>query len=631
MSAVKSTFSRALVCRPTAALPETGYSDKVTLPPSFLSSYLETLNLDHENIPSPLILRITRQSGFRSEQTSQRSIYCGVREFSNEDEEAVGIPDWLLAESQIQDGDTAVVETVKLEKASFAQLQVVGGDEIHGLDIRSVLEAHMRKRMTALFVGETVSVTVGGLLEPVRYVVSALEPADAVDVVDTDLSVDIVNVLDQHNQAAGVKSNELVAGKIQTVVLDSAGSSAAFGFCVPVTTAAIEVVLDTETGDASLFASRLVRKPSASDSDWYDVSAPSHRSKRLLIEHTRTGPGANAINTQEIYISVVSSTEKFQGGVVARALSLQEISNHAGAPATTLTRQLMDQSSQENGMVVCSNCGSSVPEQRLQMHQIMCERHNVKCGHCERIFKRGSDELAQHWHCDVCNLAGQLGDQNKHDEFYHTPCTCTCSSDKFDSLIALAEHRRTECPERLIECRYCHTYEPQGPVSTSPRDLIEGLRAHEAYCGSRSIECAKCKMRVSIRQVAVHSMVHAEKERERLRNAKPCANKECSRERTSNPLGLCAACFGQFYTGQFDPDNQKLLKRLARALHAQMTQGCKRAKCSNLHCATGSPSGPLSQNAAAAKMVPVLKAYAPLAMGQEKTIDFGSIDLHLCA
>ncbi|KAJ2857476.1 hypothetical protein J3B02_000968 [Coemansia erecta] len=641
MSSVKPTFSRTLVCRSTATIPEIGYSDKVTLPPTFLSSYLETLNLDHESIPSPLILRITRQSGFRSEQINLRSIYCGVREFSNADEEAVSVPEWLLKEAQIEDGDTVIVETVQLEKGSFAQLQVLGSstaDMQSSADIRSVLETHMRKRMTALFVGETINVTVGGLDKPVQYKVSALEPADAVDIVDTDLSVDVINVSDKQMLKSEVRANisELVPGKLQTIKLDSIEkSSTTFSLFVPAQTTAIEVSLECEKGDASLFASRLVRSPSARDNDWYDVSAPSHRSKTLFIDNSQTSK-ESSLHFQEIFISVVSFTREFQGSIKAQFLELLQ---DASSAADTFTSNLLSMpnddavaSSQEQGAITCANCGSSVPRQRLEMHRIVCERHNIKCTRCERIFKRGSDELASHWHCERCNLAGQVGDQEKHDQFYHTLARCTCSSEnEFDSLVALADHRRTECPEKLIECRYCHTYEPQGPVSALAQDIIEGLRAHEAYCGNRSIECAKCKSRVAIRQVAIHAMLHAEKERERLCNLKPCANKECSRERTSdNPLGLCATCFGQFYTGQYDPGNQKLLKRLARVLHMQMTQGCKRSKCTNLYCATGSPNGPLSQNSAAAKMVPILKAYAPLAMGQDKSIDYNNIDLHLC-
>ncbi|KAJ1822347.1 hypothetical protein LPJ56_000839 [Coemansia sp. RSA 2599] len=638
MDSVKPSFSRTLVCRATAILPETGYSDKATLPPSFLSSYLETLNLDHESIPSPLILRITRQSGFRSEQASQKPIYCGVREFSNTDEEAVCIPEWLLKEAQLQDGDTVTVETVRLEKGSFAQLQALDSNGAQVSDIRPVLEAHMRKRMTALFLGETIRVSVGGLNEPLRYAVSALEPADAVDIVDTDLSVDIVDVsAGQHKQETALRaglSGELVPDKMQPISLDSVESSAAFTLPVPAQAPAVMLTLECETGDASLFASRLVRKPSFIDNDWYDVSAPSHRSKTLLIDRSQISAGA-VLNSQVVHVSVVSFTQGFQGSIVARILESREIGHEDAAPRTgNQASPSVDKAPREergDGMVLCANCGSSVPEQRIDMHRIVCERHNVKCPRCERIFKRGSEEFASHWHCDVCNHAGQVGDQEKHDRFYHVLASCTCVPEReFSSLVALAEHRRTECPEKLIECRYCHTYEPQGPVSTLPQDLIEGLRAHEAYCGSRSIECAKCKLWVPIRQVAVHAMLHAEKERERLLNAKPCANKECSRERSSNPLGLCAACFGQFYTGQYDPDNQKLLKRLARVLHTQMTQGCRRSKCSNSFCATGSPNGPLSQNSAAAKMVPVLKAYAPLATGREKSIDYSNIDLHLC-
>ncbi|KAJ2383583.1 hypothetical protein GGI05_005270, partial [Coemansia sp. RSA 2603] len=546
------------------------------------------------------------------------AIYCGVREFSG-DEGIIGIPDWLLEELQVQDEDAVVVETVKLEKGQFAQLQLVEDRETpQNMDVRAVLESHMRQRMTALFVGETICVNVGGQSMPIRFTVSALEPASAVDIVDTDLSVDIVN---QQNQTQDRQTSiaELVPDKTQKITIGSSQNKQTYRLHVPAQTAAVEAVLECHLGDASLFASRLVRDAGVQDNDWSDVSAPSHTTKRLYIGSSQF----SSISGTDIYVSVVGFTPECQANLVVHF--------DTDARQVSVSDHIMEQQSHEPGMVICTNCGSSIPEARLDMHRIMCERHNVKCSHCSRIFKRGSDELAAHWHCSRCNMAGEVGDEAKHDWFYHTPCKCSCDlAIEYDSLVSLAEHRRSDCPERLIECRYCHTYEQQGPVSTSAQDRIEGLRAHEAYCGSRSIKCAKCDAHVAIRQVRVHMMLHEARERERRENMVPCANKECTRERADNPLGLCSACFGQFYTGQYDPGNQKLLRRLARTLHTQMTQGCGRSKCSNAYCATGSPAGALSQTAAAAKMVPVLKAYAPLTANLGAKIDYRNIELHLC-
>ncbi|KAJ1718542.1 hypothetical protein LPJ53_006465, partial [Coemansia erecta] len=218
MSESKSYFNSVLRCRKLAAAAAAGYSDKVTLPPSFLASFLDTLNLDYEDMPSPLILRVRRQGGPKASTGDSQTIYCGVREFSG-DEGIIAIPDWLLDEIQAQEDDAVVVETVKLEKGQFAQLQLLDDRaNPENIDIRALLESHMRQRMTALFVGETISINVGGQTMPMRFTVSALEPAEAVDVVDTDLSVDIVNQQSQtHGRQAGIA--ELAPDTPQQIVL----------------------------------------------------------------------------------------------------------------------------------------------------------------------------------------------------------------------------------------------------------------------------------------------------------------------------------------------------------------------------------------------------------------------------
>ncbi|KAJ2724457.1 3-phosphoinositide dependent protein kinase-1 [Coemansia sp. Benny D115] len=510
--------------------------------------------------------------GAKPGSAAGRHVYCGVREFSS-DEGIVEMPQWLAAEAQAEDGDALMVEYVPLEKAQFAQLQVLetASGVLESVDVRSVLESHMRRNMTALFLGETLKVRVGGHSECVLFSVSALEPAGAVDVVDTDLSVDIVQKngaqMSQGRVEDGNESNELVIGSPKRIVVSGEED-------VPV------------AGFTSECQATLVAKPSST-----------------LPEATN---------------------------------SLMDVAESNG-----VDEQLAP------GMVLCGNCGSQVPEQRIDMHRMVCERNNIKCGHCLRIFKRNSEELLRHWHCPQCSVSGDIDDEAKHIAYFHTPQSCSCSlADSsgshvlFESLAALAEHRRTECPERLIECRYCHTYEQQGAQSDSARDRMEGLRAHEAYCGSRSIKCAKCQAYVAIRQVPVHMRLHQERDRERRANMQRCANKECLRERSTavgeaNPLGLCKACFGQLYAGGYDPGNVKLLKRLTRVLHSQMTQGCGRSKCNNSQCATGGLAGSaLSQTAAAARIVPVLKAYTPITQAmfdvQRPGIDYDTIDLHLC-
>ncbi|KAJ1948209.1 hypothetical protein FBU59_001701, partial [Linderina macrospora] len=157
---------------------ESGHSDKVYLPQSYLSALLEK-----RSIESPLLFRVKYRT---------RQLFCGVREFSF-DEGYIGIPQWLIDDDKLNEGDNVVVENIDLSKGTFARLHALDSSAQNTRDMRSLLEAHMRTNLTVLFPGEVVEVPVGGMLEPIKFRVVDVEPSkEAIDIVDTDLSVDIL-------------------------------------------------------------------------------------------------------------------------------------------------------------------------------------------------------------------------------------------------------------------------------------------------------------------------------------------------------------------------------------------------------------------------------------------------------
>ena len=114
----------------------------------------------------------------------------------------------------------------------------------------------------------------------------------------------------------------------------------------------------------------------------------------------------------------------------------------------------------ESGYVQCSNCKAWIPERTQMLHEGFCMRNNVVCPQgCGKIFKKGSQELEHHWHCDKCDAIGSQSDQAKHQDYFHTPKPCICQDFTADSYESLSKHRRTDCAERLITCRYCHVSE----------------------------------------------------------------------------------------------------------------------------------------------------------------------------
>ncbi|RCH97761.1 hypothetical protein CU098_001330, partial [Rhizopus stolonifer] len=280
-----------------------------------------------------------------------------------------------------------------------------------------------------------------------------------------------------------------------------------------------------------------------------------------------------------------------------------------------------------SGKVQCKNCHAWIPPSSLTLHETFCLRNNVPCPWgCGQIFKKGSQELQEHGHCDQCEfISNSQQEQEKHFDYCHTLKTCVCTQFATPSYETLAEHRRTICPEKLIMCRYCHILTAQGVQSLDPRDRLLGLHSHESYCGSRTIVCQKCNKPIPIKDVQVHAKIH---EIKRQQQTLPpfCANRNCIRPRATNKnrLGFCQYCFGPFWITEDDPKNTKLIQRIARKLHSQLTVGCGHDWCRNKYCASCNKE-PKDATTAASLLIPMIKP-----LPRELSLPQPNPELHLC-
>ncbi|CAG8448953.1 14159_t:CDS:10, partial [Gigaspora rosea] len=209
----------------------------------------------------------------------------------------------------------------------------------------------------------------------------------------------------------------------------------------------------------------------------------------------------------------------------------------------------------------------------------------------------------------VCGIppsfyVGDYLEKEKHIFIFHTSRQCSCGFE-VESLPGLAQHKRTTCPEKLITCRFCYNLVKQGSPSTNQHDLLEGLTAHESYCGGRTTTCVKCHQPVVLKNIATHNMMH-EIEKQNRKLPPLCRNKNCVRIAADNVLKLCAICFGPFWSPTADPEKKMLYTRVARKYHSQLTTGCGQSWCKNLHCATGN-SSPQDPTTAALSLTPLLK------------------------
>lgn len=172
------------------------------------------------------------------------------------------------------------------------------------------------------------------------------------------------------------------------------------------------------------------KTPTLDNHEWSDLSSDNQRSLNLLnLKSTHLHVGIHAYDNDTV--------------VSWQAVPFTE---------TMESDELQDNTGKEQ----CKNCHAWVLQRTLVLHENFCLRNNLLCPWgCGKVFKKDSQELNDHWHCDQCHHVAENGRQ-KHIDYHHTPKKCTCAHFTTDSYEVLAEHGRTTCPDKLIICRYCH-------------------------------------------------------------------------------------------------------------------------------------------------------------------------------
>ena len=403
-----------------------------------------------------------------------------------------------------------------------------------------------------------------------------LEPAEAVNLIDTDVTTEIEEMSEdnaratqnQRIQASKRRNAEVIDVNTDQKVSASVGKGEYAYFRVQQWDRAknVEVTLRSD-GDADLLLSTSEDwKPKVDMSIWSDMSAS--QTKRIAVAPSNV----EISNVAVLLVAVHGYTD------ATFEVQVQQ-------PDDTMDVEVAKPNANAPGFVECQNCLSWVPERSLVLHQNFCLRNNFRCPQCHAVLSK--KEQSSHWHCPDCSAHGNTpASLEKHRIIEHSPHPCLCGQ-SFQSLPSLAFHRATTCPLRLIKCRFCQTFKEQGDFSTlSTNDLIAGLTPHESECGSRTVECPLCSRRLRIKDLPVHQQLH-DNERRARPPPRNCRNANCTRARAENVLGLCTICFGPLYSPMNDPSYSKLRSRLERKLLTQLVSGCGQKHCSNsLYCAT---------------------------------------------
>ena len=641
---------------------------------------------NYQQLPHPLMFQLVNQK-------NGNTVYAGIREFSSAEGE-VALSSYLLEalgiqESDIQDmqmADSGVVDLAsedegkrgdegfqimvkakQLPKGTYVRLRPLeaGYDPD---DWKPLLERQLRGNFTTLTKDSMLSIQ-GAKGEEFRLLVDKFQPeGDGICVVDTDLEVDIEPL----NEEQARETLRQISAKAQRAPGTASGSSV--GHAIDIwkdvegqvlegdyvdyelpswdrgSAIAIELSILNDQ-EVDLFVSPKTNRQRAMPRDtehvFGDFSSPKDGVKRIVIQPTN----AELEGAEGLLISVhgFSMPEGDLKGAKPARYTLRARATDIQRPTATPADLTKPQPSADEEQ--CKNCLQIIPKRTMMLHENFCLRNNIICPQCKNVFKKGSEEWENHWHCPSHPDAWLSTPQSKakHEYVQHTQHTCpSCGPSSpftFPSLPELARHRTTICPGKLILCQFCHLEVPQegDPLdpSSEAETVLSGLTAHERADGARTTDCHLCGAIVRLRDMAAHAANH---ELDKATRSRPqvCRDELCGRtlhgigprgqvnggtrmgQGPGNDLGLCSLCFAPLYVNMHDPEGRALRRRIERRYLTQLMAGCGKKWCANEWCKTGRANQGLEKwGSSAAAALPLVK---PLL---EEIVDHGK-PMHFC-
>ncbi|KAI9827855.1 MAG: hypothetical protein M1832_004344 [Thelocarpon impressellum] len=632
-SALEQLLSAAtrLVAEPEASLPSTSTFDPFN-PYSYAAerqARAQARDLQQQ-LPQPLTFRLVNPD-------NGQVVYAGIREFSAAEGEVVLSPFLRssLGLGLTEGGETAgesgkasvpriTVHAQQLPKGTYVRLRPLeaGYDPE---DWKSLLERHLRTKFTTLTNGEILAVS-GGRGEEFRFLIDKVAPeGDGICVVDTDVEVDIEALNEEQaretlkrrlakTQRAGGDGDSSAGGTLELGEVTEGqvleGDYVDYEIKSWDRKRGVKIELEgvEEGQEVDVFVSplgpRQRARPREDEHVIGDVS--SCQPKRIRLEASNVAME----DAEALWVSVHGYGSGAEGAEMKRGPRRFRVR------AAPVEAEQVEESSEEGPArpdeVRCKNCQQWVPARTMMLHENFCLRNNTLCPKCQGVFKKSSADWADHWHCSHDSAHGNSpASRAKHDATAHTPAACPACQEEFPSLSALAHHRVTLCPGKLILCRFCHLTVPQegGPTAES---LMADLTPHELADGARTADCHLCGKPVRLRDMDAHLRHHALERRSRP-TPRTCANVNCGRtlgrvgkdgsvgrEASTNALGLCGICFGPLYVAMYDPDGRALRRRIERRYASQLRTGCSQAWCRNELCRAGRERLGLSQGEALA-------------------------------
>uniref|UniRef100_A0A7C9EI37 C2H2-type domain-containing protein n=1 Tax=Opuntia streptacantha TaxID=393608 RepID=A0A7C9EI37_OPUST len=475
------------------AVPYPGIGDKIKLPPSCFTALSDQGAFDKGPVYFRLSVAVQEVSSDVGAKESHSVTHSGVLEFTAE-EGTVALPPHVwsnLFGSELPMAALVEVQYVRLPKGSYAKLQPEEPGFFDVPNHKAVLETTLRQHAT-LSQDDTITVRHGGLTFKLH--VLELKPSSSVSVLETDIEVDIVNPVSSSEESNQNILKPLAFGTPESGFVEE-GQYVYYKFTldndiwniIASENSGVEVKLETETdsGDTDLYiAKHPLMFPTHHQHQW---SSHDMGSKALILssQDQNLSQGSYSIG---IY--------GFKGKTVYKiSVSLQDNSNRGQQAGVSTSAADVDS-------VQCGNCNHYIPSRSIALHEAFCRRHNVICQHpgCGVVLR--VDDAKNHVHCNKCGKAFQQAEIEKHIKVFHEPIHCSCGV--VLEKEEMVQHQSTDCPMRMITCRFCGDVVQAGSSAVDMRDRMRGLSEHESICGSRTAPCDSCGRAVMLKDMDIH-------------------------------------------------------------------------------------------------------------------------------
>lgn len=455
-------YERVLEVSHSGALPAD--SDRVLLP----SEILHDLSTE-PRVTYPLMFEVAIPS-------TGRRTHCGVLEFSAEAGKIV-LPQKVRDCLDVLPGASVRLRYKVLPKCTDVTLRVPLLSFSLFPDFKSFLESAFRSQYATLTVGDMLHAA-----GKVPLMVEKLEPEAAVCMIDTDVTLDLLVVEENEATSAQTVPRWTLGSDITFSLTDATGQARLW-----LNGGLAGVIEISSSKPVDLFVS-FPPQTEASESE-FDLSSLGDVDQGSSVTTLLLSPSDLRAHQSPAFVTV-GIRRLTDGSSVS--LSARLVVERTEATSSNTESQM------------CPNCEKPVGLSSFDLHRIRCEAQFRKCDVCSQIVRRV--DFPHHNHCQDCNRL--FRDRESHSQLWHSPIDCLCGQTV--TRATLQQHRSTDCPNKLLLCRFCGCFVPKGDTSQmDARDRIMGFTSeHEASCGNRTDVCVLCGRRERLKDMQFHNQAY---------------------------------------------------------------------------------------------------------------------------